>query len=151
MASLTASFHLRVFHMARAEAFTGPEAASLLARRPYDLRSVAVSTWLNAGVPAAQVAAWAGHSPDVLMRVYASASRASKTKPSAGFSQRPGCQAPASEPAMRENFGTYLAQRAAYGSSGPRTATPDMINPRPRMRRPGAVFEVVAGVGFEPT
>jgi hypothetical protein len=29
-----------------------------------------VSTWLNAGVPAAQVAEWAGHSTDVLLRVY---------------------------------------------------------------------------------
>ena len=58
--------YLRIFHKARAEAFTGTEAASPLARRPYDLRSAAVSTWLNAGTPAAQVAAWAGHSPDVL-------------------------------------------------------------------------------------
>jgi hypothetical protein len=30
-----------------------------------------VSTWLNGGVPAPQVAAWAGHSVDVLLRVYA--------------------------------------------------------------------------------
>lgn len=30
-----------------------------------------VSTWLNAGVPAPQVAEWAGHSVHVLMRVYA--------------------------------------------------------------------------------
>ncbi|WP_211177865.1 hypothetical protein [Pseudonocardia acidicola] len=30
-----------------------------------------VSTWLNGGVPALQVAAWAGHSVDVLLRVYA--------------------------------------------------------------------------------
>jgi len=35
------------------------------------LRHAAVSTWLNAGVPAAQVAEWAGHSVDVLLRVYA--------------------------------------------------------------------------------
>ena len=40
-------------------------------RRPYDLRHAAVSTWLNAGVPAPQVAAWAGHSVDVLLRAYA--------------------------------------------------------------------------------
>ncbi len=40
-------------------------------RRPYHLRHAAVSTWLNAGVPAAQVAEWAGHSVDVLLRVYA--------------------------------------------------------------------------------
>ena len=43
----------------------------MLARRPYDLRHAALSTWLNAGVPATQVAEWAGHSVDVLLRVYA--------------------------------------------------------------------------------
>jgi hypothetical protein len=37
----------------------------------YDLRHAAVSTWLNAGVPPAQVAEWAGHTVDVLLRVYA--------------------------------------------------------------------------------
>jgi hypothetical protein len=30
-----------------------------------------VSTWLNAGVPATQVAEWAGHSVHVLLKVYA--------------------------------------------------------------------------------
>jgi integrase len=63
--------YLRIFHKARADAFTEAETASLLARRPYDLRHAAVSTWLNAGVPAPQVAEWAGHSVDVLLRVYA--------------------------------------------------------------------------------
>jgi integrase len=63
--------YLKVFHKARAAAFTGQEAVSLLARRPYDLRHAAVSTWLNAGIPAPQVAEWAGHSVDVLLRVYA--------------------------------------------------------------------------------
>lgn len=43
----------------------------MLARRPYDLRHAALSTWLNAGVPAPQVAEWADHSVDVLLRVYA--------------------------------------------------------------------------------
>ncbi|GLU49853.1 tyrosine-type recombinase/integrase [Nocardiopsis ansamitocini] len=56
---------------AREAAFTAEEAASPLAKEPYDLRHAAVSTWLNAGVPAAQVADWAGHSVDVLLRVYA--------------------------------------------------------------------------------
>src|SRR6476469_10524372 len=60
-----------VFHKARADAFTGAETASLLARRPYDLRHAAVSTWLKAGVPAPQVAEWAGHSVAVLLEVYA--------------------------------------------------------------------------------
>jgi integrase len=63
--------YLAVFHAARAVAFTKPEAKSLLARRPYDYRHAAVSTWLNAGVPPAQVAEWAGHTVDVLLRVYA--------------------------------------------------------------------------------
>ncbi|GLZ44721.1 hypothetical protein Acsp06_09060 [Actinomycetospora sp. NBRC 106375] len=30
-----------------------------------------MSTWLNSGVPAPQVAEWAGHSVNVLLRVYA--------------------------------------------------------------------------------
>jgi integrase len=38
---------------------------------PYALRHAAVSMWLNAGVPAPQVAEWAGHNVDVLHRVYA--------------------------------------------------------------------------------
>jgi len=69
--ALTDRAYLAVFHKARAAAFTGQEASSLLARRPYDLRHAAVSTWLNAGVAPPQVAEWAGHSVDVLLRVYA--------------------------------------------------------------------------------
>jgi integrase len=41
-----------------------------LAGRPYDLRHAAVSAWLNPGVPAAEVAERAGHSIEVLMKVY---------------------------------------------------------------------------------
>ena len=63
--------YLAVFHKARAAAFTEAEAASLAARRPYDLRHAAVSTWLNASGNPAQVAEWAGHSVDVLLRTYA--------------------------------------------------------------------------------
>jgi integrase len=62
--------YLKVFHAAREEALEGTEAQTPLMGRPYDLRHAAVSTWLNAGVPAAQVAEWAGHSTDVLLRVY---------------------------------------------------------------------------------
>jgi hypothetical protein len=52
-------------------ALSGEEAASPLARRPYDLRHAAVSTWLNGGVEPTRVAEWAGHSVAVLLRVYA--------------------------------------------------------------------------------
>jgi integrase len=61
----------RVWAAARATALTDAEYASPLARRPYDLRHAAVSLWLNAGVPPTQVAEWAGHSVNVLLRVYA--------------------------------------------------------------------------------
>lgn len=61
----------RVWRLALDQALTAQEIASPLARRPYDLRHACVSTWLNAGVPATQVAEWAGHSVHVLLRVYA--------------------------------------------------------------------------------
>lgn len=62
----------RVWSLARERALNPSQAASPLAGRPYDLRHAAVSTWLHAGVDSTQVAAWAGHSVAVLMRVYAS-------------------------------------------------------------------------------
>lgn len=46
-------------------------AASPLARRPYDLRHSALSTWLNAGVDATEVAERAGNSVEVLLSRYA--------------------------------------------------------------------------------
>lgn len=61
----------RVWDAARTSALSEAEYASPLAKRPYDLRHAAVSLWLNAGVPATQVAEWAGHSVNVLLRVYA--------------------------------------------------------------------------------
>lgn len=68
---MTDRAYLKVFHEARAKAFTEAEATSPLLDVPYALRHAAVSTWLNAGVPAPQVAEWAGHSVNVLLRVYA--------------------------------------------------------------------------------
>jgi integrase len=62
----------RVLAAAREKSLTPDQIVSPLARRPYDLRHAAVSTWLHAGVDSTQVAAWAGHSVGVLMRVYAS-------------------------------------------------------------------------------
>jgi integrase len=63
--------YFQLYREARTAAFTAEEAASPLAAVPYALRHACVSTWLNAGVPAPQVAEWAGHSVDVLLRVYA--------------------------------------------------------------------------------
>jgi integrase len=65
------SVYSRVWERARTAALSSCEAASPLADRPYSLRHAAVSTWLNAGVDPTQVADWAGHSVNVLLRVYA--------------------------------------------------------------------------------
>ncbi|WP_152364916.1 tyrosine-type recombinase/integrase [Microlunatus speluncae] len=61
----------RAWARARAAVF-GDRARSLpIAARPYDLRHAAVSTWLNSGIGPTQVAEWAGHSVDVLLKIYA--------------------------------------------------------------------------------
>ena len=65
------STYHRVWRKARQAALTAEEYASPLARRPYDLRHAAVLTWLNAGVPATQVAEWAGQSVAVMLQIYA--------------------------------------------------------------------------------
>ncbi|MCZ4125789.1 tyrosine-type recombinase/integrase [Streptomyces sp. H39-S7] len=53
------------------EALSVAERESGLAKRPYDLRHAAVSTWLSSGVEPQLVAKRAGHSVAVLFRVYA--------------------------------------------------------------------------------
>ena len=59
-----------VWAAARTLALTPQQVASPLAGRPYDLRHAAVSLWLNAGVPPQEVAERAGHSVEILLRVY---------------------------------------------------------------------------------
>jgi integrase len=63
--------YVRIWDRARAKALSKEQYASPLASRPYDLRHAAVSTWLNGGVAPTQVAEWAGHSVDVLLKIYA--------------------------------------------------------------------------------
>ena len=48
-----------------------PARPGITADRLYDLHKAAVSLWLNAGVPATEVARRAGHSVAVLLKVYA--------------------------------------------------------------------------------
>jgi len=69
--AVTDRTYLRVFHEARASAFTPEEAASPLMEVPYSLRDAGVSTWLRTTGDPAQVAEWAGHSVAVLLEVYA--------------------------------------------------------------------------------
>ncbi|WP_062440060.1 tyrosine-type recombinase/integrase [Herbidospora daliensis] len=69
--SYSSSAISQTWQEARRLALTPEQYVSRLAARPYDLRHAAVSLWLNAGVPAPEVAKRAGHSVDVLLRVYA--------------------------------------------------------------------------------
>jgi integrase len=61
----------RVWQKVRAASLTPEQLASPLMKRPYDLRHSGITWRLNSGVPATEVAAWAGHSVEMLMRVYA--------------------------------------------------------------------------------
>lgn len=60
----------RAWDAARKSTLTETEYASPLGRRIYDLRHTCLTTWLNSGVPAAQVAEWAGNSVPVLLSTY---------------------------------------------------------------------------------
>ena len=60
-----------MLHKARPRAFTEAQAASPLVRKLYDFRHPGVSWRLNAGTPATLVAEWAGHTVEVLYRIYA--------------------------------------------------------------------------------
>jgi integrase len=66
-----ASTYSRVWQEARRLGLSPRLVDSPVAGRPYDLRHAGVSLWLNAGVPVPEVAERAGHSVDVLLRVYA--------------------------------------------------------------------------------
>jgi integrase len=63
--------YAEVWRNARRAVLTPEQVDSPLARRPYDLRHAAISLWLNAGVPATEVARRAGHGVAVMLSVYA--------------------------------------------------------------------------------
>ncbi|WP_405808242.1 tyrosine-type recombinase/integrase [Streptomyces sp. NBC_00210] len=68
---LAGSVIRRAWRTSREKVLTPEEYASPLARRVYDLRHTCLTTWLNNGVPPAQVAEWAGNSVPVLLATYA--------------------------------------------------------------------------------
>ncbi|MER7515904.1 tyrosine-type recombinase/integrase [Streptomyces sp. NPDC126499] len=68
---LAGSVIRRAWRSARKEVLGAHEFESPLARRVYDLRHTCLTNWLNAGVPPATVAEWAGNSVPVLLATYA--------------------------------------------------------------------------------
>lgn len=68
---LAGSVFRRVWSKARKAVPDGHGYASPVGKRVYDLRHACLATWLNNGVPPAQVAAWAGSGVPVLLATYA--------------------------------------------------------------------------------
>jgi integrase len=65
------STYWQVWRKVRALSLTPEQFATPLMRRPYDLRHSGATWRLNCGIPAPEVAKWAGHSVEVLTRIYA--------------------------------------------------------------------------------
>jgi integrase len=70
-AKIHPSTYWGVWQKARALSLTPERLATPLMQRPYDLRHSGVTWRLNSGIPAPEVAKWAGHSVEVLTRTYA--------------------------------------------------------------------------------
>lgn len=68
---LGSTTYTRAWQEARRLALTPRQVNSPLAGTPYDLRHAALSTWLNGGVDATDVAERAGNSVEVLLKRYA--------------------------------------------------------------------------------
>ncbi|MYS24932.1 MULTISPECIES: hypothetical protein [unclassified Streptomyces] len=68
---LAGSVYRRAWGHARQAALPPHVYASPTGKRIYDLRHTCLTTWLNNGVPPAQVAEWAGTSVAMLFAVYA--------------------------------------------------------------------------------
>jgi integrase len=68
---LAGSVFRRVWGKARKAVLQAHEYKSPTGKKPYDLRHTCLTTWLNNGVPAAQVAEWAGNSVPILLAIYA--------------------------------------------------------------------------------
>jgi hypothetical protein len=108
------------------DALTVAEQVSPLARRPYDLRHACLSTRLNGGVFPTQVAEWAGHSADVLLRIYVKC-------------------------VVRRHSDLHIA---AFGRTQPHLASSDKTTQAMRLRRSHGTYLGycrVGRVGLEPT
>lgn len=68
---VASSTYYRAWQEARTLGLPPAVVVSPLAKRPYDLRHSALSTWLNAGVDPTEVADRAGNSVEVLLSRYA--------------------------------------------------------------------------------
>ena len=150
---LSESVYGRAWHAARALALGPDLAATGLARRPYDLRHAALSLWLSAGAPPAEVAACAGHSVTVLLSVYAHCIDGQDriTNQLIEHVLRPGSSAPyrkASGSADRRYpprpCPLYVRERPPRPGHGPQSPGPASLNRRIPPAQPFVVSPVQA-------
>jgi integrase len=138
----------RAWRRARASIFTPEVQASPLVATPYDLRHAAVSIWLNAGIPAADVAEWAGHSVEVLLKIYAKCLDGGKHVLSLGN----GFSEPSAMIQWRKTW-ARIGKNARRAPDFSRHSRTDVRKPRSCFRRSGLCFGwlgVVPPAGFEP-
>ncbi|GGO81065.1 tyrosine-type recombinase/integrase [Wenjunlia tyrosinilytica] len=68
---LAGSVIRRAWGGARKASLSADDYESPTGKRVYDLRHTCLTTWLNSGIPPAQVAEWAGNSVAILLAIYA--------------------------------------------------------------------------------
>ncbi|WP_308365232.1 tyrosine-type recombinase/integrase [Streptomyces sp. ISL-86] len=140
---LAGSVFRRVWSKAREAVLDEHEYASPVGKRVYDLRHTCLTTWLNNGVPPAQVAAWAGNSVPVLLATYArcvTGQLADLQKRIEGPQELPGVASSADR--SRQNFGKFsgrtpVKSRPKPGPAGLPAPPPGPVQGlTPSLRRP---------------
>ncbi|MFK0262802.1 hypothetical protein ACIQU1_15880 [Streptomyces angustmyceticus] len=102
----------RVWRKARKAVLIEHEYSSPVGKRAYDLRHTCLTTWLNNGIPPAQVAAWAGNSVPVLLgHLHALHHRTADRTPGADR------RAPAAAHRARSCEGTVEKLREVFGKT----------------------------------
>ncbi|WP_314245200.1 hypothetical protein [Streptomyces sp. DSM 40907] len=120
---LAGSVFRRVWSKAREAVLDEHEYAPPVGKRVYDLRHTCLTTWLNNGVPPAQVAAWAGNSVPVLLATYArcvTGQLADLQKRIEGPQELPGVASSADR--SGQNFGKFSGRTAVRSRSKPGSA-----------------------------
>lgn len=120
---LAGSVFRRVWSKAREAVLDEHEYASPVGKRVYDLRHTCLTTWLNNGVPPAQVASWAGNSVPVLLSTYArcvTGRLADLQKRVEGPQELPAVVSPADR--SGRNFGKFSGRTAVKSRPKPVSA-----------------------------
>ncbi|MEU7042856.1 tyrosine-type recombinase/integrase [Streptomyces varsoviensis] len=140
---LAGSVFRRVWGKARAAVLDEHEYDSPVGKRVYDLRHTCLTTWLNNGVPSAQVAEWAGNSVPVLLAIYARCVTGQLAElqqriegpqqlPATGPASTPALAPPSERPSR--NFGKFSGRTPARNRPGPSPAGPS--TPPPTLTSP---------------